>query len=261
MRVVRVIGLLIVALVAIGGGYFWWTTTVKDLPQGTLDSDGSVTVAATAYGYAVDPVGASDRPGLVFIAGAFVPALAYVPFARALAAAGHPVRVIGLELGVAQLPGQQDALRASVAGLLTADREWTLGGHSLGSFYASEYTLAHPDTVAGLFMAGTGHPYVDLSGLTLPVTIINGSNDTIVNSRNDPARASYVPPDLVTVTVEGGNHAGFAYYGPQLGDGAATVSKAEQRDQMVEAALELLLRATTVHTAVWTASFEWKDAA
>lgn len=251
MRIVRIIGLLLVALVAIGGGYFWWTTTVKDLPQGTLDSDGSVTVTATAYGYAVDPVAAGNGAGMVFVAGAFVPALAYVPFARALAAEGHPVRVIGLEMGVAQLPGQQDALKATIAALLTADRKWTIAGHSLGSYYASEYALAHEDTVAGLFMAGTGNPYVDLSGYVHPVTIINGSNDNIVNSRNDPARAGNMPPDLVAVTVEGGNHAGFAYYGPQIGDGTATITKAEQAAQITAAALALLERVATAQTALW----------
>lgn len=251
MRIVRIIGLLLVALVAIGGGYFWWTTTVKDLPQGTLDSDGTVTVTATAYGYAVDPVAASDADGMVFIAGAFVPALGYVPFARALAAQGHPVRVIGLEMGVAQLPGQQDNLKATVASLLTTDRKWAIGGHSLGSYNASEYALAHPDTVAGLFMAGTGNPYVDLSVYVSPVTIINGSNDNIVHSKDDSARLSYLPPDLVAVTVEGGNHAGFAYYGPQIGDGAATISKAEQQEQMVAAALALLYRVAANDIALW----------
>lgn len=249
MRIVRIIGLLLLAVIAIGGGYFWWTTTVKDLPQGTLDSDETVTVTAATYGYAVDPVEAGDRPGMVFIAGAFVPALAYVPFARALAAAGHPVRVIGLEMGVAQLPGQQDALKATVASLLNADRKWAIAGHSLGSYFASEYALAHQDTVAGLFMAGTGNPYVDLSGYAHPVTIINGSNDSIVNSRDDSARGSYLPPDLVETTVEGGNHAGFGYYGPQIGDGTATVAKADQQAQMVEAALGLLARVSATQTA------------
>ncbi len=253
MRIVRIIGLLLLAIIAIGGGYFWWTTTVKDLPQGTLDSDANVTVAATAYGYALDPVAARDRPGMVFIAGAFVPALAYVPFARALAAEGHPVRVIGLEMGVAQLPGQQDALKATVTSLVTADRKWVIAGHSLGSYYASEYAVAHQDTVGGLFMAGTGKPYVDLSGYAHPVT--NGSNDNVVHSRDDSARTSFVPPDLVDVTVAGGNHAGFGYYGPQIGDGAATIPRADQQAQMVAAALTLLARAAAEQTAAWAMHF------
>lgn len=243
LRVLKIIGLAIIAILVLGGGYFWWTTTVKDLPPGTLDSDASVTVTASAYGYALDPVAATEKPGLVFIAGAFVPALAYVPFGRALAAVGHPVRIIGLELGVAQLPGQQDALKATVASLMTADRSWAVGGHSLGSYYASEYALAHSDGVTGLFMAGTGNPYVDLSELAMPVTIVNGSNDNIVNSRNDPARASYAPPNLDSVVIDGGNHAGFAFYGPQIGDGTATISKTAQMEQMAAAALALLERA------------------
>jgi len=40
--------------------------------------------------------------------------------------------------------------------------------------------------------------------------------------------------------IEGGNHAQFGYYGPQKGDGVATVSRDEQQRLTVSAILELV---------------------
>ena len=39
----------------------------------------------------------------------------------------------------------------------------------------------------------------------------------------------------VTVEIAGGNHAGFGEYGPQDGDGAASVDPAEQRAETADA--------------------------
>ena len=44
------------------------------------------------------------------------------------------------------------------------------------------------------------------------------------------------------VAIEGGNHAQFGWYGPQSGDGTATISREEQQRQIVGATLELLSR-------------------
>lgn len=240
MKWVRRIGLIVVLLLAGGIGYFAWSVQTKDLPAGTLVSSDTVTVVPTSYGYVVDPTQRTRLAGMVFLAGAFIGADAYVPFARSLAELGHPVRVVGLEMGVAQLPGQQDRLYGTVASLLTAERPWAIGGHSLGSAYAAMFAAAHQNAIYGLFMTGTGYPYADLSALRIPVTIMAGTNDGVVNMRNDPARAKNLPPRVTQLQIEGGNHAQFAYYGPQLLDGMATISRAEQQAQMSAAALQLL---------------------
>lgn len=236
----RRIALVVVVLLAGAIGYFVWTVQTRDLPAGTLVSSATVTVVPTSYGYVIDPAQRTQLAGMVFLAGAFIGADAYVPFARSLAELGHPVRVVGLEMGVAQLPGQQDRLYGTVASLLSAERPWAVGGHSLGSAYAALFALAHRNDIHGLFMTGTGYPYSDLTSLRIPVIIMAGSNDGVVNFRNDPARAGNLPPRATQLRIAGGNHAQFGYYGPQIMDGTATISRTNQQAQMSAAALSLL---------------------
>jgi hypothetical protein len=42
------------------------------------------------------------------------------------------------------------------------------------------------------------------------------------------------------VPIEGGNHAQMGWYGPQPGDGMATISREDQQQQVVAATAELL---------------------
>jgi len=42
------------------------------------------------------------------------------------------------------------------------------------------------------------------------------------------------------VVIKGGNHAQFGWYGPQPGDGVATISREEQQAQIVEATVAFL---------------------
>lgn len=49
-----------------------------------------------------------------------------------------------------------------------------------------------------------------------------------------------LPGDTIFTEIEGGNHAQFGWYGPQDGDGTATISRAEQQEQTVAATLELI---------------------
>ena len=47
--------------------------------------------------------------------------------------------------------------------------------------------------------------------------------------------AQFAPPDAQTVKIAGGNHAGFGTYGPQDGDGEASIAPEEQREQTADA--------------------------
>ncbi|MEO5805625.1 alpha/beta hydrolase [Devosia sp.] len=242
MKLFRRIILVVVVLLCGAIGYFAWTVQTKDLPEGTLVSASNIKVLPTSYGYLVDPIPETALTGMVFLAGAFIGADAYVPFARSLAAAGHPVRVIGLESGVAQLPGQQARLNGTISSLMSGERAWVIGGHSLGSAYAAMFAAANESQIKGLFMVGTGNPYTDLSALSVPVTILGATNDNVANGRNDDDRAKNLPPRLTMSQIEGGNHAQFGYYGPQIMDGTASLSRQAQQAQMTDAALNLLDR-------------------
>ena len=57
--------------------------------------------------------------------------------------------------------------------------------------------------------------------------------------RVDASRA-LLPADTRYVPIEGGNHAQMGWYGPQPGDGTATISREDQQQQVVAATEELL---------------------
>ena len=47
--------------------------------------------------------------------------------------------------------------------------------------------------------------------------------------------------------IEGGNHAQFGSYGPQFGDGKATISREKQQQMTSEALVKALRRVSDVH--------------
>ena len=51
---------------------------------------------------------------------------------------------------------------------------------------------------------------------------------------------SNLPADLVEIILPGGNHAGFGNYGPQKGDGNATMTPEQQQQKTAEAIAELV---------------------
>lgn len=116
---------------------------------------------------------------------------------------------------------------------------WLMGGHSLGGSMAAEYTKSHGDAVDGLvflasFSASDLTRYQNLRCLS-----VYGSRDLVLNrSKYEQNKANLPAGSLSEVVIDGGNHAGFAYYGPQKGDGEAAISKEEQIKKTVDAVAE-----------------------
>ena len=63
----------------------------------------------------------------------------------------------------------------------------------------------------------------------------------ILNMENFEEGRNYMPIDYTELCVTGGNHAWFAYYGEQAGDGMATITKEEQQAQTVDAIVTMIL--------------------
>ena len=78
----------------------------------------------------------------------------------------------------------------------------------------------------------------DLDAEHMKVLAIYGSEDRVLNRQKLSQGMSYMPEEYTEVCIEGGNHAGFGYYGEQSGDGAAVISKEEQQQITIEAILE-----------------------
>jgi hypothetical protein len=54
------------------------------------------------------------------------------------------------------------------------------------------------------------------------------------------ANTIYLPDDTNWIFIEGGNHSQFGYYGNQLGDNSAGISREQQQELTVEGILAAL---------------------
>lgn len=173
-----------------------------------------------------------DGPGedtaLIFYPGAKVEAAAYAPLMAQLSDAG-------LDCFLVEMP-----LRFAFFGMNAADRitaaydyqNWIMAGHSLGGVAASVYTAKHPDSVAGLVLLAS-YPTQKLE--KLPYLSICGENDKVLDRESYEKSRALWPDGARELQIPGGNHAGFADYGPQRGDGEAGITPAEQQTRTAEA--------------------------
>ena len=82
----------------------------------------------------------------------------------------------------------------------------------------------------------------DLSDGQLAAVSIYGTRDGLATSDRIDGSRQLLPPDTEWIAIEGGNHAQFGWYGPQAGDGEATISREEQQAQVLAATRALMHR-------------------
>jgi dienelactone hydrolase len=207
------------------------------------------------------------RSGLVLFPGALLEHRSYGVIATKLAAEGMVVIVPNFE--PARLPTSVLGANANWVMKTLAEiknkhqvtvQEWSVGGHSLGGHAAaSMIDKISDDVISKLVMWGV----YSLSGLnlrnstaqTLLMTATeDGFNWPVNGSKKDelfqklPARVQSLDDSAASTTfwyeIKGGNHAGFANYGPQnfsKPDGNRTISLEEQHQQIVEVVSRFIL--------------------
>ena len=162
--------------------------------------------------------------GLIFYPGGKVAHTAYAPLLHACAENG-------ILCALVQMPGNLAVLDANAAdGLQEAYPEittWYIAGHSLGGAMASNYAAAHPEDFDGLILLAA-YSTKDLTGTTLRVLSVYGSEDGVMNRESYEKNRANLPADTTEVVLDGGCHAQFGSYGPQDGDGIPTISGKEQ---------------------------------
>lgn len=162
--------------------------------------------------------------GIVFYPGAKVAPEAYIPLAYELAERRY-------YCVIAKMPFNLAFFGIGAANAIIADApevdSWWIAGHSLGGAMAAQYASGHEDELQGVLLLAA-YAASDLSTTDLAIDVVYGSEDGVLNRDALEKNAANLPANSTTTVIEGGNHAGFGDYGPQAGDGEATISAAEQ---------------------------------
>lgn len=177
----------------------------------------------------------NERANIVFDGGAFVQVQSYGYLAEQLNQAGIDVYLV-------KSPFHLAVLNASKAREIIQQLQLEhvyLAGHSMGG--AMNAQNARDIHVSGLILlAAYPGTQTDLSELNLPVLSITASQDQVLNQKRYQEAKKRLPKETTFLTIQGGNHAGFGLYGPQKGDGKATISALDQEDQVVAAMVEFV---------------------
>lgn len=162
------------------------------------------------------------KGGIVFYPGAKVEHIAYSELMFELASNGYLCVLVKMPFKLAFF------------GMNKADKimdeysyvdDWYMMGHSLGGAMISSYASKNIDKIDGVILL-SAYSTKDLT--KTKVLSIYGSNDLILNKEKYNDNLTNLPKDLKEVVIDGGNHAGFASYGAQKGDGELEISHKKQ---------------------------------
>lgn len=224
--------LLIPLLLIIGFGGYVVVGSARNAPMDVtalaLESGADVTVTTDPW-MTFTPTGMPPTAGFVIYPGGLVPAEAYAPTARAIAAQGFLVVLPEMPLNLAVT---NSGVASDIIAAFPEIAHWAVGGHSLGGAMAAAY-VGSQDADAPALVLWAAYPAEgnDLSQRTLPVLSIYGTSDGVATLADIDAARRLLPPDTLYVAIEGGNHTQFGWYGDglQAGDNPAGISREEQQ--------------------------------
>jgi hypothetical protein len=198
------------------------------LPQGTTwteDPDGRI---------AFEPKGATK--GFIFYPGGKVEYTAYIPLMKACAEEGILCVLVEMPFNLAVLDiNAADGIQKEYPEI----EEWYIGGHSLGGSMAASYLANHIEDYEGLILLGS-YSTADISDTDINVLSVFGSEDKVMNREKYEDNKSNLPSDFTEFVIDGGCHAYFGMYGPQDGDGTATITNEEQISLTVKSIVKVM---------------------
>lgn len=205
------------------------SSSAKPMPDARSLKPASSSVEDRGSFYAFVPKGPA-RAGFVFYPGGRVDPLAYAPLLSALADDGFLVLM-------PRMPFDLAIFGVSKASALMKARPeikiWAIGGHSLGGVAAAMFAKGKRSGLSGIaFIASFPDAGSDLSASGLSGICVSGSRDGLSTPAKIEAAKRLFPAGTVYRVIEGGNHAQFGWYGPQKGDGTATIARESQQDQL-----------------------------
>lgn len=173
--------------------------------------------------------GPGDSSALVFYPGALVEEKAYAPLMYKTAERGTDCFLL-------RVPFHMAMFGKNKAGDIMDEYDydsWYVGGHSLGGATAASWCSENPEAADGIILLAA-YPTSE-QPKQAGLLSIYGSKDGCLDRGQYNKNKKYWPGDSTETVIYGGNHSGFADYGPQKGDGEATITPEEQQERTADA--------------------------
>lgn len=164
------------------------------------------------------------KAGFIFYPGGKVEDAAYIPLMQKLSENGVLCVLCKMPFNLAVF--DIDAAEG-IQEQFCEIENWYIGGHSLGGSMAAAYLGDHENEYEGLILLGS-YSTEELSHTDLQILSIYGSEDQVLNQEKYAANKNNLPEGFTELVIEGGCHAYFGTYGPQKGDGKASITNEEQ---------------------------------
>ena len=229
---ILVIGIIVFLIIFFGGFfvysqfYFHAEKTATDYLNGTDE----VNVSKVSNGLFLD--GSGNDSAIIFYPGAKVEYTSYLPLLTDLASRGIDCYLVEMPFNLAFFGrNSADAIIEN-----SSYNHYFMAGHSLGGAMAGGYVNGTDKNITGLIYLSAHIP----NEIRVPVLSIRGTNDGVINLTGYKEAISMVKANFTEVVIDGGNHAQFAYYGKQPGDGNATISAKSQQNQTADAIIKFI---------------------
>ena len=236
-NVVKIMAVAIVVATAV----FAWLTYANDYYKATdvakkaLLGNSEVEVIEEDGYYFFSQKSTQAEKGIIFYPGGKVDEVAYAPLLLALAEEGYEVYLV-------KMPAKLAIFGMNAAEGIFKDAEyitdWTMMGHSLGGAMAASFSANHDEEVDALVLLAA-YSTEDLKELEIDVYSFYGSEDKVLNMEKYAEYRSNLPEETVEEVIDGGNHANYAHYGAQEGDGEASITRQEQQECVLDIFLSL----------------------
>ena len=194
-----------------------------------LNANDNVSVVKTSNGLLFD--GPGNDTALIFYPGAKIEYTAYAPMFKDLSEKGIDCYLVEMPFNLAIL-GQNSADEIIDSGNYS---HYFISGHSLGGAMAASYVNSTNKTDGLILFASYSTCKIEK-----PVLSIYGSEDKVLNKEKYSDSLNFIDDNLTELEIKGANHAQFAYYGNQSGDGVAKISASSQQKQSASAIMEFI---------------------
>lgn len=217
--------------------YLFYSYQSHGVSEQLLESDNQINIICTDDFYLFTP-SKEYKNILIFYPGALVDPKAYVPLCRNVAKSNTKVYIIKMPLRLAS----KGYNKPKELGLFTdTTKTYILAGHSQGAKMAAQFVHENPTLIDKLILIGSSHPRdISLSDSQIPILKIYGSRDGIADEKSILDNKSKLPSNTQFTRIDGANHSQFGYYGFQLGDNCAQISREVQQTDVLKSILEFI---------------------